>query len=160
MISWIVDFGAGGWTNDCCNDGCDQIAGEWTLPPSVPDCTWVFTATGPALGFCENYQCEPCLTDALKLTIFFDVKDRPFTNPAIDPCEYTLTVTLVNRSNALCNTHISTATYQRKKKQVDCSGDEWISLKKVSESHTPGPNGSPCLGQLPDEIRIKRVIVP
>lgn len=150
---YIIDFGAGGLTDDVCN-ACDQLAGEFTVTRSEDDpCVFSYTeepwCTDTTQGDCD---CPEGTFDInLSITLTF-----------LAGCEWRVVVLaqegFSGGDEQECNPVSYFAQYSITAVDLDCLEDLPATLDKdseINEEHGCTPPRKICGGSLPATITLK-----
>jgi hypothetical protein len=143
---WTADLGAGGWTNDNCNQ-CVNVGGQYTLDVNeahdpLDNCTWEYVA--------EDY-CTVAPYDNARLLVHLDHRIAgDLTN-----WFWWLLVSLSSGGVIVSSATYESATTAEEEGFDDCwflggngVGDK-ITMNKTSESHF-----YVCAGALPDPVQV------
>jgi hypothetical protein len=129
---WIIDLGAGGWTNDLVGY-CDQVAGEYTLTWGSP-----YLETNVDPYDCPLGECAPNYRLVISISLF--------------SCKFSVSVTL--RPDGGCSDSpepcSATAEYESDEDIEDCLGGPFT-LTKTFDSPA-----IPCAGSMPSTITMTR----
>lgn len=158
--NWVADLGAGGWSDANCS-GCNEIAGEYTLPTSFPTlpnfvCAWRYIVD----DYCPCVKCP--LVDPnyrFQVTLSVQVVDASYWRYicAVDISPMLTDITSKGQSQTV---YVSSLVGHGQDCLflVDESGR--ITLTKDSETHTTAFSCggtchlAPCSGSLPSTITI------